>query len=945
MNEDCDGGKYPVKVEISEPGESHRINILDGNTNNTTIANTDLIKEIHECQFCDKTYPSKTQLSRHLREKHGVKTYKKHIKLFPSEIKNLMSSSVAIKVEPLLDNVTNEDLEDENTKITSITNTDPFRDTLTVNPWQVESIEAFAYLKCPECVFDCKEEVIFQNHAVENHPLSNVLFDVECNFFEKTEVKQELSDISVVKQEVSEEYESIETELSKSRSNQTFSLGQKPVYGKNDSFSCHICQISFDQKKHYKAHITHLNQDGTRSLKCCACDKKFSFGNGIRTPIRHIESVHLGNSKTHLKLKQAIEEDKKLQVSRVKIFPSIKNIKEEISVNDHSQNTSVGRSLTFKCYFCAVRFIQFEDLKQHIGTEHEGKKPHNCSLCNSSFILKAQLSRHFKNVHEKYRPHKCSVCDKGFSEARGLSHHIAHVHEGKKLYSCPICDDGFDTKILMKNHLWDAHEIDGETVHEVIPSIAQKPVYDRRDPYSCHICLITFHQQQYYRSHITTVQDGKKSLMCCACNSKFSYTNTKYLTRHIAKVHEGKSSDKLSMYGYKSNQTQTTTYLNTIKKPPIISYEQKEDTQMEVVHEVIPSIARKPVYDRSDTNSCHTCQITFNQRKYYRSHITSHRDGKKVKRCCACNATFSFGNNRHLMKHILKVHKGKPYKCSFCSDCFIEKEELVKHKLSVHEGKKLVFKCAICHADFDLKSTLKTHMEAVHEDIESIAQKPVKERVKCLQCDKTYSNRKELENHVEVVHLQLKKFQCDQCPLNFASKNGFEYHVASEHEKKEHSCTQCDRIYKTKIGLKDHVLRFHEKRLDFKCEFCGKEFPSLAEVNRHVRLIHNGIKVKCDLCDKEINTSLRLWKHKVFRHNETQDAWICKKCPRKRWSAFQTQAIYDKHMKEVHEGIKPNKCNICSRMFSTMKTLNLHISKIHEASEENQYHMAKKKST
>ena len=984
MNEDCDGGKYPVKVEISELGEEkklyscsicndgfdtktatrnhlwdrHEIDSLDGNTNNTTIANTDLIKEIHEFQFCDKTYPSKTQLFRHLRLKHSVKTYKKHqvpnIKVFPS-IKNLKSSNVTIKVEPSLDNVTDEDFEDENTKTTSITNTDPFRDTFTVNPWQVESIEAFAYLKCPECVFDCKEAVIFQEHAVENHPLSNVLFDVECNFFEKIEVKQELSDISVVKQEVPEmlhsveEHESIGTKFSKNRSNQTFSLRQKPVYDKNDSFSCHICQISFHQKKHYKAHITHLNQDATRSLKCCACDKKISFGNGIRTPIRHIESVHLGNSKTHLKLKHAIEEDKKLEVSRVKIFPSIKNIKasnitiignpsidniteevhnaidiekitnkengiikEEISVNGDPKNTLVEnvdydsensntesvhegtkkfvcsfcnhsyhrksnlrehveivhegkkrRSLTFKCHFCAVRFIQLKDLKQHIGTEHEGKKPHNCSLCNSGFILKAQLTRHFKAVHEKNRPHKCSVCHKGFSEARGLSHHIAHVHEGKKLYSCPICDDGFDTKMAMKKHLWDAHEIDGETVHEVIPSIAQKPVYDRRDPNSCHICLITFHQQQYYRSHITTVQDGKKSLRCCACNSKFSFTNTKYLTKHIAKVHESKS---------------------------------------------------------------------FAEKKELEKHEASVYEGQKHSfNCTICNAYFPLKIT--LNKHMEEVH-----------DIFIGRKTVKKIRKTVKEIIKK-FNCTICHADFSLKSTLNTHMEAVHEVKKPLSQKPVKERLKCNQCDKTYSSKMSLEYHVEVVHLQLKKFQCDQCPLNFASKNGFEYHVASKHENKKHPCTKCDRIFMTINALKDHVLRHHEKRLDFKCEYCGKEFPSLAEVNRHVRLIHHGIKVKCDLCDKEMSNSLRLWKHKVFHHNETKDAWICEKCPRKRWSAFQTQAIYDKHMKEVHEGIKPNKCNICSRMFSTMKTLNLHISKIHEASEENQYHMAKKKST
>ena len=46
------------------------------------------------------------------------------------------------------------------------------------NPWQVESVHSFLYLKCPECVFDTKyeNEDIFEHHALENHPWSDVLF-------------------------------------------------------------------------------------------------------------------------------------------------------------------------------------------------------------------------------------------------------------------------------------------------------------------------------------------------------------------------------------------------------------------------------------------------------------------------------------------------------------------------------------------------------------------------------------------------------------------------------------------------------------------------------------------------------------------------------------------------------------------------------------------------
>ena len=44
------------------------------------------------------------------------------------------------------------------------------------NPWQVESIEAFYFLKCPECMFFTKADSTFYKHAVENHSLSFVLF-------------------------------------------------------------------------------------------------------------------------------------------------------------------------------------------------------------------------------------------------------------------------------------------------------------------------------------------------------------------------------------------------------------------------------------------------------------------------------------------------------------------------------------------------------------------------------------------------------------------------------------------------------------------------------------------------------------------------------------------------------------------------------------------------
>ena len=45
------------------------------------------------------------------------------------------------------------------------------------NPWQVESIEAFNYYCCPECVYRSQEEFDFQAHALQNHPESRIFFN------------------------------------------------------------------------------------------------------------------------------------------------------------------------------------------------------------------------------------------------------------------------------------------------------------------------------------------------------------------------------------------------------------------------------------------------------------------------------------------------------------------------------------------------------------------------------------------------------------------------------------------------------------------------------------------------------------------------------------------------------------------------------------------------
>ena len=59
-----------------------------------------------------------------------------------------------------------------------------------MNPWEVQSIYDFNFFCCPECIFQSKEELLFQDHALQTHEQSKTFFqnsnDISCENEEDT---------------------------------------------------------------------------------------------------------------------------------------------------------------------------------------------------------------------------------------------------------------------------------------------------------------------------------------------------------------------------------------------------------------------------------------------------------------------------------------------------------------------------------------------------------------------------------------------------------------------------------------------------------------------------------------------------------------------------------------------------------------------------------------
>ena len=162
------------------------------------------------------------------------------------------------------------------------------------NPWQVESIQAFLFLKCPECPFDTKTKDTFQNHAIENHPLSFVLFgktlkDIKEEKFDSNLITDDYGNQGdvLIKQEKFESNTLNENDLSVSEQFPGQSFEPIERDGKK-VYVCSICDYGTNKPSTLKVHILHKHEN-VRAFNCTECEKSFKAKHHLK---RHFASVH-----------------------------------------------------------------------------------------------------------------------------------------------------------------------------------------------------------------------------------------------------------------------------------------------------------------------------------------------------------------------------------------------------------------------------------------------------------------------------------------------------------------------------------------------------------------------------------------------------------------------------------------------------------------------------
>ena len=652
-----------------------------------------------------------------------------------------------------------------------------------------------------------------------------------------------------------------------------------------------------------------------------------------------------------------------------------------------------------KCDSCDKSFTSNFSLKRHTGTFHSTKDSDNsnierkfkCQWCVKMFTTSFGMRRHIQSFHSEHQnalaqKQTCDICCKSFFSESKLVRHKMKQH-GIKIecqydHKCDICTKTFFSAIKLTRHKMEIHKIKSK----------------------CQWCVKTFtslfrmkcHNDRYHSDYDSKIQ---KKFECLWCSS--SFTSSQSMQRHVSKFHP----EHENTLAQKKKFQKCDICGKRIKVNKLKKHKRKEHG------------TSKP------EPKCDNCCRTFKSRHYLRIHVLKHCDHlksvEKIYKCSWCVKSFSslFSMKRHISKFHPEGEVQNIVECDSCGKSFVRESKLIRHKMKIHRIKSKCQWCDICNKFFKenrinqhkmkqhgIKIELKTDdncdicTKTFFNAIELIKHnmKIHKIKSKCQWCVKTFTSLRGLKCHNDKYHSDYdskiqKKFECQWCIRTFTSSKSMQRHVGifhPEHEntlaqnQKYHKCDICSKIFYNIKYYMWHMDTFHkdtaglpndpEKNLEIKMENTSPEkndesvsinTPSenvvtnnpknlpeitehLLEISSQLNSIKNeieenetmefqeAIKIQCNICDKVFTTEKSLRLHVNAIHEEQdQKDMLTCKFCSKQFFRHRKSDLR-KHVRNVHEGKKDYECNICGKLSAYRSELNRHMKEIHDSSQD-----------
>ena len=305
------------------------------------------------------------------------------------------------------------------------------------NPWQVVSIEAFYCLKCPECMYFTTDDDGFYNHAVENHPLSGVLFGKPKD---KTIDPEEILNF-LVKNEPLED--SFENEDNETLSEKTFETFDQTNILERESFenltTLNQAKITYDTKPENIESFTETgyrvpensfevkSDKGKKRLKCKFCNYTSAIKSNLK---KHIKLLHEGhkNYLFEVKSESIMNSNQETEKSAIDVRPNEnEGIKIMDSLKEHIEKLKNDKDKLSEFITTTNQILDKPDIER-LGKKRKVECPSCLRILN-----KETFNKHVVNceLYQKLIKNEtqCRVCDKKFATKLAINQHLGANHK------------------------------------------------------------------------------------------------------------------------------------------------------------------------------------------------------------------------------------------------------------------------------------------------------------------------------------------------------------------------------------------------------------------------------------------------------------------------------------------------------------------------------------
>ena len=838
------------------------------------------------------------------------------------------------------------------------------------NPWQVDSIESFTYLKCPECVFDTKEKSCFQNHAIENHPLSHILFGQKGNNFTILDFDPNGFDSEYAESSKRAQFPKTKLHETSMLKEETLKIKNTFAETRDPLHEAILIEITNENE-------LNVNQQTTveKQLWCDTCGAAFLSDYSLKS---HIESWHhypqanksdgnilsevpletLGNtvhegkkltvSLSAIKTQQTCEIDEKIKVKVLENF-LLDMATEDEGMNSHSETYNISNKkeeFNFKTQTvidhgddlnktpCETLNENVDEVKKLVPNpkcdKRLKKKKLRCKFCEwvgnkQTGMLQSDLEKHMLYIHHGKKP-ECTICNINFEKERLLIVHITNVHNTKLTYSCHICNAKIAQKDYVKRHI--------ETVHEgkkpfkcdlcictfrhpsalkvhIKGSHGSSRLKKKTIPWPCEICKKTFTSKGNLKLHITGVHEEKK-FRCDICNVSFGFKDG--LKQHYEAIHEG-------IKNYYCHLCDSSFY---VKRGLFDHFEKYHEGNKPILTQVmkrLEDITTESNKVSGDSNfiiidplendpSSIEIQLSKSPAFFQNSPTKTIQITKSIKEANETQQTCEIDEKIEFKaleeKSLNMAAKHKTYN----EANNIEEFNFEKHPVTDHRG--------------DVKKPPHETLDAIesrhHDNIENNINSQAKKSYGVILNEMPLET---LGNNFE------KLLKCKFCFVKTKSKADLESHILSIHGGKKPECTICHTTFWKEHHLKTHMKNAHNQKPSYSCHICGKKIADKDYMRRHIATVHEGTKpFKCSLCDSCFSTKQYVKKHIETVHGapvEERKAWPCDVCKKE----FTTKGALKTHITGAHEE-KKFRCEICNVSFAFKQGMESHNKFLHE---------------